>query len=59
MHLGLGDIGIYCHDISCMAKSITVVVYIMIFYFVSQPEADYTIIECIILVDRLEPIMPA
>ena len=36
-----------------MAKSITILLYITIFYFnfVSQPEANFTIIECIILVD--------
>ena len=47
--LGLGNIGIYCHGICIMAKSITVLLYITIFYFFLS-QANYTI-ECIIPVD--------
>ena len=34
-----------------MAKSITVLLYMTIFYFVSQPEANYTIIRLFYIVD--------
>ena len=45
--LGLGDIGIYCHDIS--QQKVSRYYYISRYFLIfSQPEANYTI-ECIIL----------
>ena len=47
--VGLGDIGIYCHDISW--QKVSRYYYISLYCF-SQPETNYTI-EVIILVDTL------
>ena len=48
--LGLGDIGIYCHDISW--QKVSRYYYISRYFIFSQPETNY-IIKGIILVDTL------
>ena len=48
MHVGLGDIGIYCHDISW--QKVSQYYYISQYFTFFQPETNY-IIEGIILVN--------